>query len=528
MSLTTTNQNVTLPPGIQDNLPQENVIEVAAKDRSGTPVDEGLARAHHSRDHPSWSSPLPDAASAELKFTASGEYLEFLSLILTKPRQVDIGFPKRHALIVFLMENLEITFWKYAKRMIPEELEALQILSPDEFEPQVWAAFLSVHVPHEKGQGWGVGIDSMTSIRNIAVHRWDYDTSTIRAAAAQAFRLSDDTLLQKLELILKVLCKLGEESSYEFCKRHLPQALVHYKAAVAEQIELGWWHKIIETQQDCMPTDAQERDFAAQISEKVQKTWPRSLRNAAAHREMIYINENGGHGLERLTDPVAKYVRILGHEERATTIEELTAETKALLLKKYEEWTDPAWCHTRDWKLIRDTIKRRITQWESRLHPFFEKGVCITPIIQMYNRSDDRMYILIRENGWLMDSSPKLHYYDVPRPPVERESADEADANDDSGNQEGPTGSESPPGNGDDEWIASDGNAESGTSTADDDWGANPGGDNQTDLYATPWADSEHQSQANQDGTGEIGATGSGSWMSSSHTDRATDKGVVW
>lgn len=277
-----------------------------------------------------------------------------------------------------------------------------------------------------------------------------------------------------------------------------------------------------------MPTNAQERDFAAQISEKVQKTWPRSLRNAAAHREMIYINENGGNGLERLTDPVAKYVRILGHEERATTIEQLTAETKALLLKKYEEWTDPAWCHTRDWKVIRDTIKRRITQWESRLHPFFEKGVCITPIIQMYNRSDDRMYILIRENGWLMDSSPKLHYYDVPRPPVEMESADEADANDDSGNQEGPTGSESPPGNDDDEWIASDGNAESGTSTADDDWGANPGGDNQSDLYATQWADSEHQSQANQAETGEMDATGSGSWMGSSHIDRATDNGVVW
>lgn len=86
-----------------------------------------------------WSSPLPDVISAgnTFKFTLNGEYFEFLSLFLTTPRQVDIAFSKRHALIVLLMESLEKSFWDYAQRMIPEELEALQVLSADEFEPHV-------------------------------------------------------------------------------------------------------------------------------------------------------------------------------------------------------------------------------------------------------------------------------------------------------------------------------------------------------------------------------------------------------
>ncbi|KAL9025004.1 MAG: hypothetical protein Q9196_006092 [Gyalolechia fulgens] len=545
MTLTTASQNAFFPPGTQ-------MIEgVGTNDRIEISADEGLARAHESRNHPSWSSLLPDPASAELNFTASGDHLEFLSLFLTKPR------------------NLEICFWEYAQWTIPEEFEALQILSPDEFEPQVWAAFLSVNVPDENGHYGDFGADSMTSIRNIAVHRWDYDTATIRAAATQAFRLSDGVFLQKLERILKVLYadvatdqrypvteqqreavydllspsnqpiesthqlfetiqKLGEQSSYDFCKRHLPQALVHHRIAVAEQVELGWWHKMIETQRDCVPTNAEEREFAAQVSEKVQKTWPRPLRNATAHREMIYINENEGNGLERLTDPVAKYVRVLGDEETAITIEQLTAETKALLLKKHAEWTDPAWCHGRGWKLIGDRIRRSIAHWEPLLHPCLDKGVCILPIIQMYNRSDERMYILARENGWLMDPSPKLHFYDTPRPPVEREDADEADANDATGHHEAPTGSEGLPENCDDEWANGDGNSERDTSTVDGNWGTDAGADNQSALDAAPWTKSEHPSQATYVPTAEVDTTGSGSWMGSSSTVRATDGDVSW
>ncbi|KAL8938830.1 MAG: hypothetical protein Q9216_003690 [Gyalolechia sp. 2 TL-2023] len=572
-------QNGYLPHSIQDNLPQESLIDNLAQNLSERPsVDEGLARAQKSGDHPSWSSPLPDAASAELSFTASGEYLEFLSLFLTESRAVDIGFPKRQALIVFLMENLEVAFWKYAQRMIPVELEALQIISPDEFEPQTWAAFLSVMVPDQREQRTGVYHGSMTNIRNIAVHRWDYTTGTIRAAASQASELSDDTFLQKLEMILKVLYadvatderypvteqqrktvydllwpphrpavtthelfrtvqRLGEESSFDFCRRHLPQALVHHEIAEAEQVELVWWHEIIKTQQDCEPTDAREREFTAQVSEKVRQTWPRSLRNATAHREMIYVNENEGNGLDRLTDPVAKYVRALGDEKTATTIEQLTAETKALLLKQYEEWLDPAWCHTRDWRSIRDGIKRRITQWGARLHPFFQKGICVVPIIQMLNRSDDRMYVMIQENGWLMDAGPKPQYYDIPQPPCERDCDDEADAYDETEYHEASIGKEEDPqGNADDE-TNNEGYAESEISTADDHLGADAAGDDQNDvarldwidLVGTDWIDSAEETQVTQDESGEADAPGSpGTVVSWPPIIRDVERDIIW
>ncbi|KAL8716018.1 MAG: hypothetical protein Q9225_006300 [Loekoesia sp. 1 TL-2023] len=310
-----------------------------------------------------WSSPLPDVVSAEdiFKFTANGEYLEFLSLFLTTPRQVDIAFSKRHALIVFLMESLEKSFWNYAQRTIPEELEALQVLSPDEFEPHVWEAFLSVNVCDENGRRGYFGGERIANIRHTAVHRYDFDTSIIRAAAAQASRNADGKLLRQLDLVLRVLyadvatdlrfpvteeqrmmvndllwpsnCpitsthqlfdrvqNLGERSSYEFCKQYLPQILARRDVTAAEHFELPQWHHIIREQPKHVVSSPETGKILSEVSEKLQETWgPRGLRNAAAHREMIYINE--GNKLEILTQLVAEYVRILGDEVTATTIE---------------------------------------------------------------------------------------------------------------------------------------------------------------------------------------------------------------
>ncbi|KAI4188395.1 MAG: hypothetical protein L6R41_002178 [Letrouitia leprolyta] len=573
---------VRFPPASKDNVYEGDRTEVTAQDGGIIPADEGLERAKRCKGYPGWSSPLPDAASAELDFTAGGEHLEFLSLILTEPRQVDIGFSKQHALISFLMRNLEIIMWKYAQRRIPEEVELLQILSPDEIEPQISAAFLSINMDGEYDR---LSFHRMNDIRNIAVHRWEYGTPTIRAAAGQASMLSDDTLLQQLELILKVFCRsfperiryymemltvdppdaevvtdprypvtdqerttvydllspsnhsiesthqlfeivqrLGEIASYEYCKRHLPQVLVHYKVEVAEQIELGWWHEIIKDPSNCAPTDVQERAFAAQVSEQVKQTCTRALRNATAHRKMIYLNEDEANKLDYFIDPVVKYVQLLGDEETATKIEQLTAETKAHLVRKYEEWTDLAWCHTRDWRSIRDKIKRRITEWESRLHPLLAKKVCISPVIAMLLRSDERMYTMIRKNGWSMDSEPKSHYYDTPRPPVEYESSedeagkgDEADeahhadatdeveaaevnADDHTGDYEDYTGSK---------WPISNDEAESTALMGDyGSW---------TD-YGWHGNDSEHIEDAK----------GNDCWVSSSQMDGVTDTKVSW
>ena len=68
------------------------------------------------RELPTWSAPLPEIAADEVHFrfqTSEGTYLDFLSLFLHTKRQVDIGFPKRHALALFLMNRLEQSHMGY-------------------------------------------------------------------------------------------------------------------------------------------------------------------------------------------------------------------------------------------------------------------------------------------------------------------------------------------------------------------------------------------------------------------------------
>lgn len=219
---------------------------------------------------------------------------------------------------------------------------------------------------------------------------------------------------------------LGERSSYEFCKQYLPQTLARHGVTAAEHFELPQWHHIIKEQTKDLASSSETGKTLSEVSEELQKAWPRGLRNAAAHREMIYINEENK--LEYLTRLVAEYVRILGDEVTASTIERLTAETKIFLFKQREEWMDPAWCHTRDWKLIEGRIKCRIAQWTDRQRPFATDGVDISAIIKLYVRSDDRMYTMIRENGWFKESYDIHYEYN---PPVERNPVSDTDSDED-------------------------------------------------------------------------------------------------
>lgn len=217
------------------------------------------------------------------------------------------------------------------------------------------------------------------------------------------------------------------------------------------------------------------------------------------------------------------------------------------MLQRYEEWTDPTWCHTRDWRSIRDAIRRRTTEWESRLHPLLAKKVDISPIIGMLNRSDERLYTMIWKNGWLMDSVPELQYYDTPRPPVEYnssadegdedEEADQTDARDsvdtaDEENAADEVDSANEPADDDDdlatrnheaftgiEWPTSDGRAENETIICDE---------SSWNEYGGQWNEAVDHNQTSQAEFGEIDAKGNGCWVSSSYVDGAGDRKVTW
>ncbi|KAL8967027.1 MAG: hypothetical protein Q9183_003102 [Haloplaca sp. 2 TL-2023] len=180
------------------------------------------------RELPTWSSPLPEIAADEVEFrfqTSTGTNLDFLSLFLHTERQVDIGFPKRHALALFLMNRLEQSHKVYIQSNSPEDAEILEMFSAEEMELGAWGSFIH-HWPY-KGKGerwlyrtardsrdrenrvyyWGRKVDF---IRQIAVHRsstaeYNFDTSTIKGAVACAYQFQDDALLQEIELVVRYL-----------------------------------------------------------------------------------------------------------------------------------------------------------------------------------------------------------------------------------------------------------------------------------------------------------------------------------
>ncbi len=239
-----------------------------------------------------------------------GVDLECLSRFFETNRQVDIDFRRRHALIVYLMEGLEKAYFAYAQKKLPAELEHLQVLSADEFEPHVWRAFLSLYF----GFDYMFSCDTpVNDLRHDAVHRRAYDTNLIRAVVQQALRVRDYNFVKNIDIIIGVFYtdatssdidaddddkkydyywdwdiddedrrlvddllwpsnrpietmhqlldkvqNLGEISSFKFCQRYLPQLMVQLDCDASERFELPVWQHMITNDMNWAETNDPE------------------------------------------------------------------------------------------------------------------------------------------------------------------------------------------------------------------------------------------------------------------------------
>ncbi|KAL8667536.1 MAG: hypothetical protein Q9168_007247 [Polycauliona sp. 1 TL-2023] len=414
-----------------------------------------------------WSSPIPKptATQVRFKYRANGHYLEFLSLFLTGDRQVDIEFPRRHALVCFLLNSLEESHYQYAKRVIPKEFEKLQMLSADELELQVWQAF--IRAPHlnlgvrdyatDEDREKYLFFNSVNRIRQLAIHRtstyrWNFDTRIIKSAAACAQHLGDDALVEKIELLVKVLyvdagghseyavteddrCRaynllwppqyqpqtthqlllsvqtLAEKSSYSFCQRRLPQELLGFNCTSAEHFELSQWRKIITYR--CHGTD-DEASFA-ELDMQLQKADVTNLRNAASHRQgFILLSPQDFYDdtphLKAYLETAKAYVRALEDEDTALEIEKLEHEVLAALSKKYDEvWLNTEGCDNWDLDLIRakrQSLENRIQYWDRQHCHFWDSmEVNTDPILPVYGRAKNRLSLLESKLGLNPESS---------------------------------------------------------------------------------------------------------------------------
>lgn len=429
------------------------------------------------RGFPAWSSPIanPTTTQVRFKYRANGHYLEFLSLFLTGERQVDISFSRRHALIVFLLNSLEECHSQYARRKIPEEFEKLQMLSSDELELQVWQAF--IRADHHKLEVMDYATDedgetykffkSVNRIRQLAVHRsstyrWNFDTRIIKSATACAQHLGDEALVEKIELLVKVLYadagreseyavtddernraynllspsnrqpetthqlldqlqNLAEKSSYSFCQKRLPQELVGFECTTAENFELSQWRKIIMSR--CHSTE--DEDSFAELDMKLQKADVSMLRNAASHRQSLILYSadefyDDSPELRMYIKTAKAYVRALGDEETALQIETLEHEVLPALSKKYNDnWLDPQWCGNRDLEAIDQILRQKRSRWESLRNHFWDTmEVNINPILPVYGRAETRLYLLKGKLG-LNDTTLETFEDNVGQTPCE-------------------------------------------------------------------------------------------------------------
>ncbi|KAL8917382.1 MAG: hypothetical protein Q9172_005884 [Xanthocarpia lactea] len=414
------------------------------------------------RSLPAWSSKIPEPAATQVRFKyrANGHYLSFLSLFLTEERQVDIGFPRRHALILFLLHSLEKSHANYARRRIPEELEYLQMIWGDKIELQVWQAFIRAsylklgvldYTTDEDGRQCSF-FRAVNRIRQLAVHRastyrWNFDTSVIEGAAACARSLGDDALVENIELVVKVLYadaggdpkyavtedqrkrandllwpsnsqprstyqlldqiqNVAEKSSYSFCQKSLPQELLWFQCTTAEHFELSQWRQIIMRRWSRL--DSEDSDYFLALIRKLQKADITRLRNAVAHRHQYTLDrsdefEDDSVALKGHISTAKRYVRALGDETAALEIERLEHEVLPLLNEKYDESLNPQWCDNRDTDAIYKILSRRQDYWEYQHKYFWEKyGVNVAPMRQLYGSAMWRISNLegkLRMNG---------------------------------------------------------------------------------------------------------------------------------
>ncbi|KAI4254849.1 MAG: hypothetical protein LQ352_002870 [Teloschistes flavicans] len=404
------------------------------------------------RRFPSWSSPLPDPSTTEVafKFKVDGSrYLEFLSLFLTGDRRVDIGFSSRHAIVCFLTRQLEESHFRYFRQNVPQEFDILQMPSADVFELHVWQAFLrggwngsllSDYVVDEDGKRCYF-VEDLDYIRQLAVHRtstfrYSLSTSTIRSAAACALHLGDYTLLEQIELVIRVLYadsndssvlvvteeekeavnnllwpanrqitsvvqlldavqNIAERSSYDFCQRSLPEEVSAYRPTTHEHFELNMWHRILSRQAWSRTAPGPNTAFYEELTSKLRSCPITDLRNAVAHRENAFQSASGYTWEEKvvfLLDIGFQYVQILGDNRAAAAVEDLKLNIFPRLVQQHEEWMGPDWCATTDWAGRIEQLKDRSGYWAEKQVVYFEKKVDIRPIAKWYMAAFERIY----------------------------------------------------------------------------------------------------------------------------------------
>ena len=407
------------------------------------------------RGFPAWSSPIanPTATKVRFKYRANGHYPEFLSLFLTGERQIDISFSRRHALILFLLNSLEECHSQYVRRRVPGELEMMQMISSDEMELQVWQAFIRAdrtlgvmdYATDEDDETYPF-FKSVDRIRQLAVHRsstyrWNFDTRIIQSAAACAQHLGDGALVEKIELLVKVLYvdaggvseyavtederkraydllwpsnrqpesihqlldklqNLAEKSSYNFCQKRLPKELVGYKCTTAEHFELSQWRQIIMYRSHSTNT-TEDKDSFAELDRTLQKADVSDLRNAASHRDSLvlypaYSFYDDTPKVRAYINTAKAYVRALGDEATALEMETLEREVLPALRQKYDnDWLNPHWCKNRDLESIDRMLRKRRSQWDKLHHHIWDTWeVNINPILSVYGRAETRLYLL--------------------------------------------------------------------------------------------------------------------------------------
>ncbi|KAL9578974.1 MAG: hypothetical protein Q9212_005374 [Teloschistes hypoglaucus] len=381
---------------------------------------------------PSWFCPLPDPNTTEVAF-----------------KQVDIGFSRRHALICFLMRQLEESHFRYFGKKEPREFEILQMTSADVFELHVWQAFLrggwtstrlTDYVVDEDGNCCSY-VEDLNYIRQLAVHRtstfrYSLSTSTVRSAAACALHLGDYTLLEQIELIVWILCAdgkdnldfavtdqaqetvknllwptnrpitsvvqlldavrdLAERSSYDYCRRNLPQEASAYQTTTHEHFELNWWHKILSKQKWSRGGSEADMTCYDELKLKLNDCLVTELRNAAAHRENAFRSAHGygwGQKIVALIDVGIQYVQILGDKQATAAIEDLKSNVFPHLVQQHEDWMGPTWGAAIDWHDRMEQLRSRSSYWAEQDDVYFKKNVDIRPIAKWYMAVYERMY----------------------------------------------------------------------------------------------------------------------------------------
>ncbi|KAL8967026.1 MAG: hypothetical protein Q9183_003101 [Haloplaca sp. 2 TL-2023] len=440
---------------------EQDAPEEASDDPVEHLTDEELLRGKDLRIRQlhRWSSALPNLTMATVSFTFKtlDKTLEFLSLVLSEDRQVDIGFPNRYALVSFLLQRLEESHFEFLRSSHPEEFRILEMPSADIFELHVWQAY--VRRGHLKSAPLDYAVDeagrcyefvsSLDYLRQIVEHRpwefqYNFDSSMIKAAAACASQLGDFKLLEDIDKVVKVLYadadgesavamteqerkaaqdvlwprnrpvrsvtqllrevqNIAENACFESCRSRLPITFEDLGVTTAEHLELPAWVSTLRFQ----PSDSLYRD--AELRDKLDFWSGRILRNAAAHRALIISGESLEDRARKIgvyVDSGLDLVEALGDDHAISKIKELKAEVIPLLVQKHEEWLRRDQWETEAFRLHEEVARQRASHWGNLIRDFFKKkNVDIRPIGNWYGELAWRRLSYGPQPDWLPTST---------------------------------------------------------------------------------------------------------------------------